>query len=66
MGFNDITPVLKDFAGEVFVDRLDFLNDHDVGLKRIQPTRKRFDPRLDPIDVERGDLHGTPLGLTWP
>ena len=56
MRLDPVTQRLEDLARKAFIHRLDLLQAHHVRSGRGQPGRQRLDPRLDPVDVERGQL----------
>jgi len=60
MGFHVVAPVFEDFARDVFVYRLDLLQQGHVGLRFVEPVAQRRVPGLDSVDVESGDFH--PVG----
>jgi len=70
VGFHVIAAFFEHLAGKAFVHRLDFLQQRHIGLRAVQPCRQRLGAGLDPVDVERGDLHVrvscAGLGLIYP
>ena len=65
MSFNIIAAILENLAREIFIDRFDFLQQHNVGHGLVQPLGQGRNPGLDPVDIECGDFHAAALCVVW-